>query len=111
MSKSPGVLTDPYNPRFILPGYSGEGPLLFMCERYSIVEQREKGGFATVEMSFVEGGIPGNMAPTQDTKGAVNNAADAATDAAARQLNQQQTIVNDPARMFVIDPALPGVNT
>jgi hypothetical protein len=38
----------------------GGGGLQFMCERYSIIEQKDKGGFCTIEMSFVEAGIPGN---------------------------------------------------
>src|SRR5262245_37060365 len=89
MEKSPGVLLDPHNPELTLTGYTGQGPLLFMCERYTIVESRERGGFATLDMSFVEAGIPGNNQPQVDTAGSVNTAADAATDAAGQSLDQQ----------------------
>lgn len=94
-SKSPGRLIDPYNPRLALVGYGiGTGPLLFMCERYTIVEQREKGGYCSLEMSFVEAGIPGNNSPTVNTVGVVSNTSNAATNAAATQLDTEQGAVN-----------------
>jgi hypothetical protein len=95
-ASTPGKLIDPYNPRLALTGYVGQGPLLFMCERYTIVEQREKGGFCSLEMSFVEAGIPGSTYTTSDTVGGVNTAADAASAAAADNLNENQAIANDP---------------
>jgi hypothetical protein len=90
MSKSPGRLVDPYNPRLTgMAGYGAAGPLLFMCERYSITETRERGGFCSVEMAFVEGGIPGNMYVTVNTTFNVSQTADDATDAAATELNNE----------------------
>jgi len=74
MSPGPGVLRDPYNPDLNLPGYNGL-PLTFMCERYSIIEERQKGGFCTIEMSFVEAGIPGNNFADEFTAAAVALAA------------------------------------
>jgi prophage DNA circulation protein len=44
----PGRLVDPYNNRI--------GPQLFQCERYSLTESRERGGYAQFEMAFVEAG-------------------------------------------------------
>jgi len=61
-SPGPGVLNDPYNPRLSLPGY-GNRQVLWYCERYTIIEQKEKGGFCMLEMSFVEAGTPGNNLP------------------------------------------------
>jgi hypothetical protein len=93
LSGGPGPLDDPYNPRLQLSGYNGTRPL-FACERYTIVETRDKGGFCVVEMLFVESGIAGNTTPAQDTVGAVDDAADKATEAAADSLNLEQIDVN-----------------
>src|SRR5215469_10700811 len=41
LSPGPGVLEDPYNPTLAWAGY-GNAAVMFMCERYSIIEQREK---------------------------------------------------------------------
>jgi hypothetical protein len=92
MEKSPGRLLDPYNPWLgSLTGYPGQGPLLFMCERYTIIESRQKGGFCQLEMAFVEAGIPGSSnAPMISTAVIVANAANAAVRAAANQLDGQQ---------------------
>jgi len=95
MSPGPGVLQDPYNPRLAWTGY-GNAPPMFMCERYSIIEQREKGGFCMLEMSFVEAGIPGNNVQDAFSVAAVNQIVATLLLAAARQLNQQQSVANDP---------------
>jgi hypothetical protein len=110
-SKSPGKLIDPYNPRLALVGYGlNTGPLLFMCERYTIIEQRERGGYCSLEMSFVEAGIPGATFPTVDTSGVVNDAADAAASAAADNLDAQQSNLNSnwPPPMTVIKSSISG---
>jgi DNA circularisation protein len=107
VSKSPGRLLDPYNPNLALVGYGmGTGPLLFMCERYTIVEQREKGGYCSLEMSFVEAGIPGNQIQFQNTAAAVSNAADAASAATAAQVNQQQTEINQVGVDLLREPGV-----
>jgi len=95
MSPGPGVLVDPYNPRLSWIGYGGS-QVKFMCERYSIIEQREKGGFCMLEMSFVEAGIPGNAGPDQFSAAAVQMIIQRVLQAAAAQANQQQSVVNDP---------------
>ena len=84
-----GILVDPYNNRV--------GPQLFQCERYSMSETRERGGYAQFEMVFVEAGIPamGQFVGT-DSVSQVRDTSAAATAAAGNQLNQQQAIANDP---------------
>ena len=100
MSPSPGPLLDPYNPYLGAIGYGGQGPLLFMCEKYTITESREKGGFCAIEMSFVEAGIPGFSgsigASSISTAATVANTANAVNSNAATLLNQQQAIANSP---------------
>lgn len=87
--EGPGELVDPYNPVMNLVGYaSSEGPLLFACERYTMMETRERGGVATFEMLFVEAGIPGNTYLVKNTIGEVNASADQASAAAAAYLDQ-----------------------
>jgi hypothetical protein len=45
-----GELVDPYLAE----------PKLCICERYNVTETRERGGYCTFEMTFVELGSPGN---------------------------------------------------
>src|SRR5262245_5607372 len=47
-SQGPGRLVDPYSNRI--------GPEWYQCERYSVVEARERGGYAQFDMTFVEAG-------------------------------------------------------
>jgi prophage DNA circulation protein len=64
----PGQLIHPV---FCLPGNS----ITCMCERYTMVENRQRGGFTEFEMQFVELGTPGNMTAAVDTSSvAVTNA-------------------------------------
>jgi prophage DNA circulation protein len=77
-SLGPGRLVDPYNNRI--------GPELFQCERYSLTESRERGGYAQFEMAFVEAGGATFM-PIQNTASVVANTAAAAVASAANQLN------------------------
>jgi DNA circularisation protein len=92
MDPVPGILIDPNEP-FLYVGYS---PLLFMCDKFTIVEQREKGGFCSIEMSFVEAGVAGMSLQMTNTGGAVASAADNASAAAAAVANRQLTAVNTP---------------
>jgi DNA circularisation protein N-terminus len=98
LSPGPGILVDPYNPRLYsngsLSGYTSSQPIMFMCERYSIVEQRDKGGFCSVEMSFVESGIPGNQLPDQASTQALQALIANALLAAANNMNQTQQQAN-----------------
>jgi prophage DNA circulation protein len=60
-----GSLVDPYMPT---------QTLTCVCERYSVTETRERGGYCTFEMSFVEVGKAGNT-PTANTAVALQNQA------------------------------------
>lgn len=87
-SNTPGELVDPYNPRLFLAGYDTGNPLMFWCERYTVTESRERGGYAQFEMSFVEAGIPGNeYQPNINSVVTVQKAADAATAGARDRAN------------------------
>ncbi|HMF28118.1 MAG TPA: DNA circularization N-terminal domain-containing protein [Candidatus Cybelea sp.] len=88
-SSGPGTLVDPYN--------NSIGPMQFQCERYSLTETRERGGYAQFEMAFVEAGEAAFTTVGTDTAATVNNAADNSRAAASTQLNQQMTVANNPA--------------
>jgi hypothetical protein len=119
MAPSPGRLLDPYNPRLSIAGAQmygnlslplyGASPLLFMCEKYTIIESREKGGFCQLEMSFVEAGIPGQFAPMMDTSAQVSSAANNATAAAADQTNnlQRQQGIEELKRQMLLQQQTP----
>jgi prophage DNA circulation protein len=64
----PGELIHPV---FCLPGNS----ITCMCERYTMVENRQRGGFTEFEMQFVELGTPGNMQAQVDTAQVATNSA------------------------------------
>lgn len=55
--------------RLIHPVYCPGSGLLVMCERFSMTESRDRGGFTQFEMSFVEAGTAVNFqtAPTNTT--------------------------------------------
>lgn len=72
-----GTLVDPYLPT---------KPLQVVCERYAVTEQRERGGYCTFEMSFVELGAAGNT-PTANTANALQNQAGATGAAGVSTLN------------------------
>jgi prophage DNA circulation protein len=80
-----GPLVDPYLPINDYLGYSG--PVLFVCERYSVTEARERGGYAAFEMLFVEAGEPGNSLDIHDPAQDVNAAAALAVDASITSMN------------------------
>src|SRR5215471_18870461 len=78
-SEDAGQLVDPYR-----------GSMLMMCERYAVIETREKGGYCVFEMAFCEAGVAGNsLALLQTaTRGDVNTKADAAAGAMSETLDQ-----------------------
>jgi len=84
-SIGPGTLVDPYNNRI--------GPMMFQCERYSLTETRERGGYAQFEMAFVEAGV-GTFMPTLDTAAAIQSASSDAVTAAASMANTAQAAAN-----------------
>jgi hypothetical protein len=111
MEKSPGRLLDPYNPTLTLSGYGVGFPLLFMCEKYTITEARERGGYCTVEMSFVEAGMPGNNISTNapppmtvlnsSVMGAQKAAADSLNNSQAQQPRSLQQQIQDMQRRLI----------
>jgi len=58
-----------------------------MCERYTMVENRQRGGFTEFEMMFVEVGTPGNFTAAANTASAVNTNADTADQNASNLLS------------------------
>lgn len=74
-----GTLVDPYLAE----------PLKCICERYSVTETRQRGGYCTFEMTFVELGVSGNSnALAQvDTKSLVQSLAGVLGNSAAINLN------------------------
>jgi prophage DNA circulation protein len=60
-----GMLMDPYLAQ----------PMMAICERYSVTETRERGGFCVFDMVFVEVGQPGNNVAGSNTSGVLQNAA------------------------------------
>ena len=73
----PGLLVDPYLPT---------QPMMAVCERYSVSETRERGGYCTFEMSFVELGKAGNT-PVANTAALLLNQAAATGVIGASTLN------------------------
>jgi prophage DNA circulation protein len=53
------------------------GGMMVMCERYSMTESRERGGYTQFDMTFVEAGTPGNAVTATDTQGKVVSTAKA----------------------------------
>lgn len=66
------------------------GGILVMCERFSMTESRERGGYTQFDMQFVEAGSPGNPASAPDTKSNVKNRSDDA------ETTGKQIIDNNP---------------
>jgi prophage DNA circulation protein len=77
-------LIDPYLP---------SNPITCVCDRYSVTETRERGGYCTFEMSFVESGKAANT-PTANTVSVLQNQSGATGAAGALTLN-------NAARAFV----------
>jgi DNA circularisation protein N-terminus len=90
-SWGPGVLIDPYNNRID----ETSGRVLFQCERYTMVESRERGGYAQFDMAFVEAGLAAYSQVPRTTIEQIWAGADRATAGAATQLNAQQAQANN----------------
>lgn len=50
-----------------------------VCDRYSVTERREQGGYATLDMVFLEAGQDPSTQVADDTQAAVNNAVSSVT--------------------------------
>jgi prophage DNA circulation protein len=71
-----GTLVDPYI-----------GAKKVLCERYSVTESRERGGYCQFEMGFVESGEPGNTPEQINSSVQLQNLATAAGSGIAASLN------------------------
>jgi prophage DNA circulation protein len=64
------------------------GEMLVNCETYSLVEGRQRGNYAELDIVFVEAGTAPNTASGAATQAIVNGQADATGEAAATSLDQ-----------------------
>lgn len=76
-SSSGSTLIDPY---------LGD-PKICICERYSVTETRERGGYCTFDMAFTEVGSAGNSLAAPDTAANVNSSAQETGSGAADYVN------------------------
>lgn len=67
------------NGQLILP--TSQDQKIVVCDRYSITERRERGGYAEIEMFFLEAGEDPSTVVEQDTAATSNNTALSTTDA------------------------------
>jgi len=82
----PGVLVDPY--------WNRVGPELYMCDRYSVTEARERGGYAQFEMSFIEAGEAAFGILYTNTAQLIDQAAYQSMFVTADQINNQLSVLN-----------------
>jgi hypothetical protein len=69
------------------------GEMQVMCDTYTCTESRERGGYCTFEMQFVEAGQSGDAVPGTDTQGNVGTAAGGAESASVGSFNSQMANV------------------
>jgi prophage DNA circulation protein len=86
-SSAGGSLIDPYLAE----------PLMCMCERYSVTETRDRGGYCVFDMAFVELGGSGNSVEQTDSKAEVQNKAADTGNTAASNLDAGTTVPSDSA--------------
>jgi len=72
-------------------------PKKCLCERYNVTETRERGGYCTFEMTFVEVGSPGNTPEQENTKSKVQDASQSAGADAAQTANDQAAMIDQGA--------------
>lgn len=94
-------LVDPYRPR--------DTPLMCICENYRVIETRERGGFCTFEMRFVEIGTPGNPGATNSGVQLAQQATNG-NQQGANDLNNaaQQAVQNPNAKVDIGTPVVTG---
>jgi prophage DNA circulation protein len=66
-------------------------PLTCICERYSVTETRERGGYCAFDMQFTEVGSAGNN-PQADSQGQLQNGAASAGAAAAANVDYPSVV-------------------
>lgn len=52
---------------------------IVVCDRYSVTERREQGGYAEISMGFSEAGIDPSTITSEDTQATVNSTANSVT--------------------------------
>jgi prophage DNA circulation protein len=72
--------------RLIHPVFA-PGGMSCLCERYTMVENRTRGGFTEFEMQFVEAGSPGNSLQMVDNATQVSQQASATDSSATTMMN------------------------
>jgi len=72
-------------------------PKKCLCERYNVTETRERGGYCTFEMTFVEVGNPGNTPAQTNSAVNVGDQAQTAGADAAQTANDQAAMIDQGA--------------
>jgi prophage DNA circulation protein len=70
-------------------------PMQVICTNYTVTETRERGGYCSFEMMFVEAGSDAGSAPTQSTSAAAAQSANSASTFAAGSLNAAVQAFNE----------------
>ncbi|WP_024340981.1 DNA circularization N-terminal domain-containing protein [Bradyrhizobium japonicum] len=73
------------NGALVLPTSSDEK--IVVCDRYSVVERRERGGYCELEMVFIEAGQDPSTLIGSDTQSSVNNTVGSVTGSASSYLD------------------------
>lgn len=76
------IALDQDGPGILIHPVFAPGGLQMMCERYTMVENRRRGGFTEFEMMFVEYGFAGNSVERRNSRSYVDKSASAAESSA-----------------------------
>jgi prophage DNA circulation protein len=69
-------------------------PMQVICETYTVTENRERGGYCTFEMQFVEAGSDAGSSPSAATASIAAQSASDTSSGAAANLNRQVQAAN-----------------
>jgi hypothetical protein len=67
-------------------------PIKCICERYSVSETRERGGYCSFEMTFVQLGTPGNTPEQVNSKDQLQSGSDKTGQDAAANLDGSKSL-------------------
>jgi len=79
-------------------------PRKCICERYSVSETRERGGYCAFEMTFVELGTPGNFPEQLSSQHQLQGGAQTSANAAADTANTQAALPEASPQAVVPSP-------
>ena len=82
LDKGEGSLVDPYLAE----------PKKCLCERYNVTETRERGGYCTFEMTFVEVGSPGNTPEQMSSAAQIQSWADTTGEGAVASVDTPNVV-------------------